>query len=176
MVTDTNSKTLEKRLNLLEARQSVQISRIEDLEYKFNIMPFEKHLDEILNYVRTTFRESDFVYAVRYAPLENRVFELTILHEMENRATALERIYDQFSKIKEMFPNMDFKMRQFHRDDIQPDQLVGTKKGFFKNIGINVNTVLYGDYLATGQQQALFYKSYLCINYGIAKTIFHILQ
>ena len=147
---------LEKKVNLLEARLSAQISRIEDLEYKFNIMPFEKHLDEILNYIRTAFSELHSVYEVRYATLENHVFELTILHEMENRvtalenihsstssrrsmatwmenrATALENIHGQFVKIKEMFPNIDFEMSYFHRDEINPEQLIGTRKVFSK--------------------------------------------
>ena len=121
MGTNTDDSILEKKVNLLEARLSAQISRIEDLEYKFNMMPFEKHLDEILNHIRTTFSELHSVYEVRYATLENHVFELTILHEMENRATALENIHDQFVKIEEMFPNIDFEMSYFHRDEINPE-------------------------------------------------------
>ena len=132
MGTNTDDSILEKKVNLLEARLSAQISRIEDLEYKFNIMPFEKHLDEIRNHIRTTFSELRSVYEVRYAPLENHVFELTILHEMENRATALENIHDQFRKIEEMFPNINFEMSYFHRDDINPEQLIGTRKVFSK--------------------------------------------
>ena len=132
MGSDTDAQTLEKRLNLLEARQDAQFSQMEDLEYRLNIKPFEKNLDEILNYARTAFRELNFVYEVRYFPREDCVFDLTILHEMENRAIALEKIHGHFRKIEEMFPNMDFKMRQFHRDDIQPDQLVGRKTVFRK--------------------------------------------
>ena len=156
MGTGTDNSILEKRINLLEARQSAQISRIEDLEYKFSIMPFEKQLDEILNHIRTAFGELHSISEVRYAPLENRVFKLTILHEMENRATALENIHSstssrrsmatwrenraialenihgQFVKIEEMFPNIDFEMSYFHRDEINPEQLIGTRKVFSK--------------------------------------------
>ena len=123
----SDAQTLEKRLNLLEARQDAQFSQMEDLEYRLNIKPFEKNLDEILNYVRTAFRELNFVYEVRYFPREDNVFEITILHEMENRATALTKIFSQFMKIEKMFANTSLRMECYHKDDVRSDQLVGTK-------------------------------------------------
>ena len=124
--------TLGQKLRLLEAKVSVHSATINTLEFKVNSAPFEKHLDEVLNYVTETFKELDFVTEIHYAPLEDRIFELTVIHNMKDRVEALESTHKKFLSVESAFSDVDFEMILLHKDEIQPDHLMGTKPIFSK--------------------------------------------
>ena len=124
--------TLGTKLRLLEAKISIHGAAIEELEFRANSAPFEKHLDEVLNYVTETFKELDFVTEIHYTPLEDGIFELTVIHNMKDRVEALESTHKKFLSVESAFSDVDFEMILLHKDEIQPDHLMGTKPIFSK--------------------------------------------
>ena len=64
---------------------------IDELGFRINSTPFEGHLDEILNYVIKAFKELDFATEIHYAPLENGIFELTVItcHGRQSKCTRV---------------------------------------------------------------------------------------
>ena len=123
-------KVLRKKILILEERISMQKTLFEYLEFRLNSLPFEKVLDGILDHVTETFKELNFVKEVHYAPLENGTFELTVIHDLQNRADAMELNYDKLLSVESAFSDIDFKMVLLHKSDVQPDRLRGTKPIF----------------------------------------------
>ena len=86
----------------------------------------------VLNYVTKTFKELDFVTEIHYTPLEDGIFELTVIHNMKDRVEALESTHKKFLSVESAFSDVDFEMILLHKDEIQPDHLMGTKPIFSK--------------------------------------------
>ena len=108
----------------------MQKTLFEYLEFRLNSLPFEKVLDGILDHVTEAFKELNFVKEVHYAPLENGTFELTVIHDLQNRADAMELNYDKLLSVESAFSDIDFKMVLLHKSDVQPGRLMGTKPIF----------------------------------------------
>ena len=125
-------KTLDIELRRLKTEVSMHRAIIDELGFRINSTPFEGHLDEILNYVIKAFKELDFATEIHYAPLENGIFELTVIHAMEDKVNALESIYKKFLRVENAFSDVRFEMTLLHTDEIQPDHLMGTKSVFQK--------------------------------------------
>ena len=125
-------ETIGTKVRLLENIISMHDTRIEELEFRADSTPFENHLDEILNYVTKTFQELDFVTEIHYAPLENKVFELTVIHTMNDSVEALKSTNKKFLSIENTFFDVNFEMVLLHKDEIQPDHLMRTKPVFSK--------------------------------------------
>ncbi len=123
-------KTLTKKLHVLESKVTSHDSLIEELEFRTNSIPFEKNLDDMVSYIQKDFEELEFVTGVHYVPLEGGTFQLIVIHNMENRVKALQLIRKKFLDIENAFSDVDFQQVLLHRNEVQPDHLMGTKPIF----------------------------------------------
>lgn len=119
-------KMLVQKLRLLEATVSLQSSLIQELEFKINSTPFEKNIDEILNYVTKTFTKLSFVTEMHYRPLEDGTLKLIVIHNGEDRIKALELAHDKFLNVKHIFPKVVFQFLLLHLDEVLQGQMMGT--------------------------------------------------
>lgn len=118
--------TLAKKLNFLEAKVSMQDSLIKELEFKINSVPFEKNIDDILNYVTDTFTKLDFITKIYYKPVEDDSLKLIVIHNKEDRAKAFVTIHDKLLNVEDVFPNVNFRFLLLHSDEVMPSHLMST--------------------------------------------------
>ena len=121
---------LHRKILLVEERESMQRTMFNNLEFRFNLLPYKNIIDEILNQITKTFKELDCVKEVYYQPLDNNTIELTIIHNMQNRAKAMELCYDKFTIIENAFSHIDFNYITFHKNDVRQARLSCTRPVF----------------------------------------------
>ena len=97
-------------------RQRLRHDAVKTMENKSTYL--EDNFFNALDYAREIFNTAPFIKRVYYhLHEENGVCRFTIIHDVENRADALESIYDEMRKIEDKYNGMEFNHIYYHEDE-----------------------------------------------------------
>ena len=119
---------LTKKVQTLETKVYSHDTMIEELEFRTNLVPFEKNLNDILGYVEKDLKDLDFIVNLYYSPLEENTLEIVIIHNLPDRVKALGLVRKKLVNMRNAFPEVNFQPLLLHKDEVQPDHLMGTKQ------------------------------------------------
>ena len=125
-------KVLSKKIKKLEIKVVTHDSKIEELDFRTNLIPFTDNIDDILEYLQTELSEIKYIQNVSYVPVDGSTIEIIIVHSLEDRVTALQSIRKKVLNVRIAFPDIHFNPILLHTSEVQSDHTHGTKQIFQK--------------------------------------------
>lgn len=108
-------------LNLVSTTQDTSnfVVSADISKYKVNIKAIEK-------VISTSFSSISNIQKVSYIP-QKEGWKLIIIHNLEDKAEALNQIEEKILEIEQILPNMDFEPWILHLSEVEPHHTIGAK-------------------------------------------------
>jgi len=127
--TQETSSDLRERMHKLEDRQNYTESRVDELEFQFNLGKFKDKIEKIEQFATKVFSEIPQIVNLSYEPLENSL-RIMIIHEFASITKAIETVQKPFFSLEEAFPAITFESSILHVSDITSRDLKHVKTIF----------------------------------------------